>query len=78
MCGGPIGDHDKPYTFGETEPEVAHALMLRVSRREFHKLDMLRIHVLDVRNGYAFGPARGDLAAEPVQPRSDDGTPEAS
>jgi hypothetical protein len=64
LCTAGTGDHDKPYQFAETEFGAAQHLMLRVSEREFVCLDRLRIHVMDVRQGFTEGPAWGDIAPD--------------
>lgn len=65
FCRGEIGDHDKPFVFSRSEPEAARKLMLRVTESEFRRLDLLRMHVLDVRDGNDVGgPADGDIAPD--------------
>jgi hypothetical protein len=55
----PVGDHNKPYRFGDLR-----AMMIRLSTKERRALIMLKQAVHDVRNGYTFGPAWGDIAAD--------------
>jgi hypothetical protein len=52
-------DHDKPYAFGD-----AAAMEARLTHRELHYLLLLRLNVLDVRNGYVHGRAAGDIGCD--------------
>jgi hypothetical protein len=57
----PGGDHDKGYQFGRED-----LMRLRLTQTELHRLAFLRSHVADVRDGYQYGPAAGDVAKDPA------------
>jgi hypothetical protein len=59
FCRGAPGDHDRPYRFGDLR-----ATVMRLSKAERRRLLLLKQTVFDVRNGYEFGPAFGDIAPD--------------
>jgi hypothetical protein len=61
-CGGPTGDRDKPYVFGQLEA----TLDLHFNTAELLALGTLRRSVKLTRAGVASPPAAGDIEAEPV------------
>lgn len=59
LCIPGTGDHDRPYEFGRLEQ-----IGLRLTKQEIKRLSLLRECVIDVRNGYPYGPPAGDIAPD--------------